>query len=412
MNQYEGKRLLIISGGAEALPIIEFARGLGLSVVVSDGDPDAPGFEIADERIVASTYAIVDTADKAKELSAKCKIDGVMSAAADVPYTVAYVAKELGALPSIGVESGKYAMDKLLMKGLFRDAGVPIGRFSTVNSFDHLERILPEITSDIVIKPTDSRGARGVVRIGRGVTPLRGYEEAVKESPTGTCMIEEWIDGPQISTESVLTPEGISTPGLSLRNYSRSDEFYPYVIEDGGDLPADITEGQRREIDEVIKAAAGALNITRGIIKGDIVMSKNGALVIEIAPRLSGGFFCTHTGPLSSGVDIVKAAIDFALGFDVDYREYKPKFETFVSQRFLFPAPGTVKEVKVAESLKDDPRVAFLNISVKPGDVVSEIKSHPCRAGSVITTGKSKDEAKKAAIEALSGIEIIIGEDG
>ena len=412
MSQYEGKRLLIISGGAEAVPIIEFARGLGLSVVVSDGDPEAPGFEIADERIVASTYAIVDTADKAKESSAKCKIDGVMSAAADVPYTVAYVAKELGALPSIGVESAKYAMDKLLMKGLFRDAGVPIGRFSTVNSFDHLERILPEITSDIVIKPTDSRGARGVVRIGRGVTPLRAYEEAVKESPTGTCMIEEWIDGPQISTESVLTPEGISTPGLSLRNYSRLEEFYPYVIEDGGDLPADLSEAQRLEIDEVIKAAAGALNITKGIIKGDIVMSKDGPLVIEIAPRLSGGFFCTHTGPLSSGVNIVKAAIDFALGFDVKHMDYSPKFDSYISQRFLFPAPGTVKEVRLQDKLKDDERVAFLNISIKAGDVISEIKSHPCRAGSVITTGTSSKEATEAAIDALSAIDIIIGEDG
>jgi biotin carboxylase len=220
-------------------------------------------------------------------------------------------------------------------------------------------------------------------------------------------MIEEWIDGPQISTESVLTPEGISTPGLSLRNYSRLDEFYPYVIEDGGDLPADLTEGQRVEIDEVIKAAAGALNITKGIIKGDIVMSKDGPLIIEIAPRLSGGFFCTHTGPLSSGVNIVKAAIDFALGFDVDYMDYRPKFDTFVSQRFLFPTPGTVKEVRVVDTLKDEERVAFLDISVKPGDVVSEMKSHPCRAGSVITTGTSADEAREAAVETLSKIEII-----
>ncbi|MBE9531280.1 MAG: hypothetical protein IME98_00570, partial [Proteobacteria bacterium] len=182
MSEYKGKTLLIISGGIEAVPIIEFAKELGLRVVVSDGDENAPGFDLADERIVASTYSIVDVADKAKASSEKIKIDGVMSAAADVPYTVAYVAKQLG-LPSIGVESAKYAMDKLLMKGLFRDAKVPIGRFTTVNSFDHMERILPEITSDIVIKPPDSSGARCVVRIGRDVTPLRGYEEAVKESP-------------------------------------------------------------------------------------------------------------------------------------------------------------------------------------------------------------------------------------
>ncbi|MBE9531792.1 MAG: ATP-grasp domain-containing protein, partial [Proteobacteria bacterium] len=249
-----------------------------------------------------------------------------------------------------------------------------------------------------------------VVRIGRDVTPLRGYEEAVKESPTGTCMIEEWIEGPQISTESVLTADGISTPGLSSRNYDRLEEFYPYVIEDGGDLPADITKEQRAEIDGVITAAANALSITSGVIKGDIVMSKDGPLVIEIAPRLSGGFFCTHTGPLSSGVSIVKAAIDFALGFDVDYKEYAPNFDKFVSQRFLFPKPGIVKEVKIDEKLKDDARIESINISVKPGDEIKEIKSHPCRAGSVIATGKSREDATEAALEALKGIKVIVEE--
>ncbi|MEE9542897.1 MAG: ATP-grasp domain-containing protein, partial [Thermodesulfobacteriota bacterium] len=322
MKNFTGKNLLIISGGKEAVPIIKIAKGMGLRVVVSDGDAGAPGFQLADESFVASTYDIMETSAGALKSSANIKIDGVMSAAADVPYTVAYTAKEL-ALPNIGVDSAKYAMDKLLMKGLFKDAGVPIGRFSTVNSFDHLERILPEISTPVVIKPTDSRGARGVVRLGRDVTPLRAYEEAVKESPSGTCMLEEWIEGPQISTESVLTPEGIVTPGLSDRNYERLEEFFPYVIEDGGDLPADITKEQRLEIDNVIKAAANALNITKGIIKGDIVMTPEGPLVIEIAPRLSGGYFCTHTAPLSSGVNIVEAAVEFALGLDVDIEAFR-----------------------------------------------------------------------------------------
>lgn len=411
MNQYKDKTLLIISGCAQAVPIIKFAKEKGLRIVVSDGDPDAPGFKLADEKLVASTFNVVESAREAKKSSENIRIDGVMSAAIDVPYTVAYVAKELG-LYSIGVESAKYAMDKLLMKGLFRDANVPIGRFSTVNSFDHLERILPEITTSVVMKPTDSRGARGIVRLGRGVTPLRAYEEAVAQSPSGTCMIEEWIDGPQISTESVLTPDGISTPGLSLRNYDRLDEFFPYVIEDGGDLPADISETLKIEIDDLIQSAASALNITRGIIKGDIVLSSNGPLVIEIAPRLSGGFFCTHTGPLSSGVDIVEAAIDFALGLDVDYKKYKPVFDTFVCQRFLFSEQGLVKEVKLKDSLKNDRSVAFYNISVKEGDVIEKTTSHPCRVGSVITTGVSAIEARKAAKQALEAIEIIVESPG
>jgi biotin carboxylase len=407
MTDYKEKTLLIISGGKEAVPIIKIAKGLGLTVVVSDGDEQAPGFAFADASFVASTYNIMATTEGAKKYQENGKIDGVMSAAADVPYTVAYTAKQLG-LPNIGIESAKYATDKLLMKGVFHDANVPIGRYTTVNSFDHLERILPEISTDVVIKPTDSRGARGVVRLGRDVTPFRAYEEAVKESPSGTCMLEEWIEGPQISTESVLTPEGIVTPGLSDRNYARLDEFFPYVIEDGGDLPADLTDEQKVEIDNVIKAAANALNITRGIIKGDIVMTKDGPIIIEIAPRLSGGYFCTHTAPLSSGVNIVKAAIDLALGLEVNLDDYKPDFSTNVCQRFLFPKQGTVKEVKVPASLYEPEWIEFLDVSIKPGDEVKEIKSHPSRGGSVIATGKTKEEARERAEEVIGSIELIM----
>jgi len=56
-----GRTLLIISGGIEAIPGIRLAKEMGLHVVVSDMNPDAPGFGLADDRIIASTYDIAAT---------------------------------------------------------------------------------------------------------------------------------------------------------------------------------------------------------------------------------------------------------------------------------------------------------------------------------------------------------------
>ena len=55
------KTLFVISGGTEAVPGIQRARDMGLRVVVSDINPKAPGFEIADDRVIADTYSIDDT---------------------------------------------------------------------------------------------------------------------------------------------------------------------------------------------------------------------------------------------------------------------------------------------------------------------------------------------------------------
>ena len=56
------------------------------------------------------------------------------------------------------------------------------------------------------------------------------------------------------------------------------------------------------------------MNIQNGILKGDIVIEKNEPLVIEVAPRLSGGYFSTHEIPMSTGVDLLGLALKQAMG--------------------------------------------------------------------------------------------------
>ena len=56
------RTLWIVSGGAEAVPGIQRARAMGLHVVVSDMNPAAPGFTVADDVVVANTYDAEGTA--------------------------------------------------------------------------------------------------------------------------------------------------------------------------------------------------------------------------------------------------------------------------------------------------------------------------------------------------------------
>ena len=114
------KTILIISGSNEAIPGIQLAKKMGLYVVVSDMNYNAPGFQYADARIIASTYDVDSTVKKAKYYDSNIKkIDGVMCIAADVPFTVASIAKELR-LPGITVEAAKLATNKLAMKNKFQ----------------------------------------------------------------------------------------------------------------------------------------------------------------------------------------------------------------------------------------------------------------------------------------------------
>jgi len=401
-----GKKILIISGGAEALPIIERARDMGLYVAVSDGDRDAPGFALAHEAIVASTYDAGKTLRLARASDADKSIDGVISAAADVPLTVAVVAEGLG-LPGPSVASARLASDKFLMKKAFQKMGVPVPWFAMVKSVEELRSFVKKKSKKIVIKPVDSRGARGVIRITEGMDLNWVFYEAKKNSPSGRVMLEEWLEGPQISTESVVSGGQVATPGLSERNYEYLDRFSPFVIENGGDLPARLGPGELRAVNKVILDAARAFGIDNWTIKGDIVMRGGIPFVIEAATRLSGGYFCTHTIPLSTGIDIARAAILLALGVKLKAINFNPLFRKNVSQRFWFPKPGVVKQIERAPKLDGMAGLEKITLNVKEGDILSPVVSHPGRAGMVITTGASREEAVARARAAIESVKII-----
>ena len=128
------KTILIISGGTEAVPGIQLAKKLGLKVVVSDADLNAPGFEFADHKLIASTYDVDATVIAATKFHKNVNpIDGVICIASDVPLTVAKVADELK-LPGISIASAKLAIDKLAMKNCFLKDKVSVPWFTSIES--------------------------------------------------------------------------------------------------------------------------------------------------------------------------------------------------------------------------------------------------------------------------------------
>ena len=114
-------------------------------------------------------------------------------------------------------------------------------------------------------------------------------------------------------------------------------KYFPHIIENGGDLPASISESQKIEINNIIKDAAHSLGVDKGVVKGDIVISKGKPVIIEMATRLSGGYFCSHEIPLSTGVDFVGNAIKIAMDEEINIKDLTPKFSKNISQRYIFP---------------------------------------------------------------------------
>src|SRR5688500_5150413 len=114
---------------------------MGLSVVAVDRNPEAPGLEEAD---VAEVVDFSDV-DAVVEVARRHAVDGVLTISADraVPV-VAAVAEALG-LPGIGTDTAYVMTQKIAMRRVLADAGVPQPEFAAVRNvhegYAALERV-------------------------------------------------------------------------------------------------------------------------------------------------------------------------------------------------------------------------------------------------------------------------------
>ena len=401
------KTLLIIGAGAEQIPAYQAAKARGLTVVGSDMNADAPAFAFADHRLIASTRdaaATLAAVDKFVETQA---IDGVMTIANDVPYTVAVVAEHLG-LPGISVEAARTVADKLLMKEAFRRHGVACPWFSPVRDAAHLTELVGTTGPErFVIKPVDGRGARGVLLIDRHSDLAWAFAEARRWGDCGAVIVEEFTPGLQLSTESFLIDGQCHTPAIAERNYEFLERFSPYIIENGGTIPAPLSAELSRRIDALIAAGAAALGVRDGIVKGDLIITPAGdPVIVELALRLSGGWFATHQIPAASGVSLVEAVISHALGETVSAAQLTPTRQRATAIRYWFPPAGTIVRISGEAGLQSLPGLLAYGFFRHEGDVQPLIRMHPDRFGYLIVSADSRAEALKRVADGLSRVHI------
>jgi biotin carboxylase len=377
---------------------------MGLKVFACDGNRLSPGFVLADACAVASTYDVEATLAVAREhIRQGGRIDGVITLAADIPYTVAYVAEHLG-LPGIGTESALNASEKVRMKQCFARAGVPMPLFREVATPEDLLGAAGDFGMPVVVKPVDSRGARGVQLIRAEKDLASAYGVARGYSPNRRVMVEQYLPGPQLSTEGFMLEGEALIPAIFDRNYEYLDQYAPFIVENGGEMPSVYGDEYRHEVHRVMREAALALGIRTGVVKGDLVIHEGRVKVIEIAARLSGGFFGTVATPVSCGVDLVAVNIRMALGERVDPAELAHRFERAAAIRFAFPAPGRVRSVTGFEQVLSDPACSYAHLFAAPGDVIAPITNHPSRPAVVVAAGDSRKRAVEHAVRLIESL--------
>ena len=394
------KKILILGAGIEQLPGIKKAKEMGLYVITFDYNPNAIGFSFADESYVISTIDIEAALSKAKEL----RPDGVITLASDMPMrTVAAIGNELH-LNTIDMQTAIKATDKAVMRRTLKENNVPVPYFFEVSSFEEylnatnwfIDRKLRFIT-----KPTDNAASRGVVLCDYRSDFKEVYTYSTSNSRKGHIMVEEYMEGPEVSVETIAKDGQVYIIAITDKLTSGA----PYFAELGHSQPSRLSQEIQTKISDVVIRANQAIGIKNGPSHTEVIVTNEGPKIVEIGARLGGDNINTHLVPLSTGVDIVACVINNALGEPIDTEK---KLSKGAAVRFFSGQNGTLLGIKGIEEAREIPGVIQIDAYVSVGDPVNELHSSDERLGCIIAQGETADQAIHICELGAKEIEFVI----
>ncbi len=400
------KKIMILGASILQLPAIKKAKELGLNVVAVDRNPDAIGFK--EDGIIKE---LISTVDIPAILAAakRHKIDGIMTLASDMPMrAVAVVAEELG-LVGISEDTAIKATNKAAMRLALQENNVPIPLFYKITNKDEYIKAVERIQAldmKCIVKPADNSGSHGIILLKNydKSTIEDAYDYSIQFSRSGNLMVEEYMEGPEVSVET-LNIDGVCNV---IQVTDKLTSGAPFFVEMGHNEPSLLSESIKDEIIEVAIAANYAIGIEMGPSHTEIKVTKNGPKIVELGARLGGDNITTHLVPLSTGIDMVENCIKIALGYKP---EVNLKYKKGSAIRYFRVDHGKIIGITGIEEAKKINGVKQISVVHGIGETIDGIKSSIDRAGFIIAQADTPKEAIRICEAANDVIQIEVETD-
>lgn len=299
------KKLAIIGASYLQEPLVKKAKEMGLYTICFAWADGATCKDICD---MFYDISIVEK-EQILEICCQEQIDGIATIASDVAApTVAYVANKMG-LVGNDYEAAVRANNKYLMRNAFMEAGIPCPQYKMLTSVDEANNT--KWTYPLIVKPSDRSGSMGVTKVLSIVELAPAIEKAISFSFKKQAMVEEFIEGREISVE-FISYRGTHYP---LQITDKVTTEAPHFVELEHHQPSTLSSEMYEKIYDITNNALNALGLTFGASHSEYKITKEGRIAImEIGGRMGGDFIGSDLVRLSTGYDFVKGVIDVALG--------------------------------------------------------------------------------------------------
>lgn len=176
--------------------------------------------------------------------------------------------------------------DKSLMRQVLRKAGLLTPRYWAASSMEELHAIGVS-EWPLVVKPVDYGGSSGVRLVHDWQELEQAFMQNVVKSPRRKCLIEEYVEGPEYSVETVTWRGGRHVTLGITKKYTTKP---PCFVEVGHTFPAPLQADEEEMLISLTHRALDVLGMEAGASHLELKMTERGPVMIEVAGRLGGDF--------------------------------------------------------------------------------------------------------------------------
>jgi argininosuccinate lyase len=379
------------------------ARAEGCAPVLLARNPDLYPFarEEAVPIIEADTGSAAALLDLCRKISDEAAIAGITSTSDYYVSIAAELAARLG-LPGPSIDSITTCRDKERQYACLSARGVRIPATRAAVDGRGAVSAARELGFPVVVKPVGGSGSVGVRLCGSEQEVEERSEHLLAQTVNERGMpvrrlvlVQEFVDGPEFSVESLAG----HVIGITRKYVSKP----PVFVEIGHDFPARLPAADELTIADAVRRALDALDLNWGAAHTELKLSRNGPTIIEVNPRLAGGFI-PELVRRSTGIDLVKLLTRRILGRDVDLQ---PSSSGFASIRFVLPPrSGTLLGVSGLDDLPGAEELCEVSVYRPPGSEIVLAGDFHDRIGHVISSSEDPDMARSIAERAVDSLKV------
>lgn len=359
------KKILFLGAAPSQVPPIEYAKSQGYYVITCDYLPENPGHKLADE------YHNVSTTDKdaVLGLAEKLEIDGIVAYASDpAAPTAAYVAEKMG-LPGNPYDSVLTLARKDLFRAFLKEHGFNVPRSESFYQISDARKWLDQISVPAFIKPVDSSGSKGVTEIHSKEQLDEAFKYALGFSREKKVVVEEKIvkQGYQVAGDGFVVDGQLAFRCWADEHF---DKLCNGLVPIGQTFPTSHHENLLEDAHRETQRLLSLLGIQTGALNFDFLFSEDGRFYfLELGPR-NGGCLIPEVIRHATGIDLIKATVDAALGLDCNYVIQTPVKGFWSSYMVHSLVDGNFESLNISDRAKE--MIVDQNIYISKNEVVKQ----------------------------------------